>query len=392
MRWDIFCKVIDNFGDIGVCWRLARDLAGRGQRVRLFADDASALTWMATLPHDDIEVWPWHAPLVVPDEVRSSPPDVVIEAFGCDLPEAYLAAINTPHRSPAPVWLNLEYLSAEGYVERSHLLPSPVWNGPGAGLKKVFFYPGFTERTGGLLREPGLLEQCDAWRNALRDQVSPAEKWWREQALPWRPDALRISLFCYAPSAVGPMLDAWAHSTRPIDLIVTPGQAQAAVNAWAGREGAREEPFPPLERGALRCLPLPAPLPQPTFDHLLWSCDLNVVRGEDSAVRALWAGAPHLWDIYRQDDGVHADKLHAFEARWMSDWPEALRAPVCLVQASLNGLSGLPGDGTPSAAWAWLLGPEGWPLWQHHQRASRQQLAQQRDLTTQLLEFVRSAR
>jgi hypothetical protein len=23
LHWDIFCRVIDNFGDIGVCWRLA---------------------------------------------------------------------------------------------------------------------------------------------------------------------------------------------------------------------------------------------------------------------------------------------------------------------------------------------------------------------------------
>jgi len=58
----------------------------------------------------------------------------------------------------------------------------------------------------------------------------------------------------------------------------------------------------------------------------------------------------------------------------------------------LSGMNGLPGGGSPQAAWAWLLGPEGWPLWQHHQRASRLRLAQQRDLSTQLLEFVRSAR
>ncbi|MEO7887531.1 MAG: elongation factor P maturation arginine rhamnosyltransferase EarP, partial [Polaromonas sp.] len=43
LQWDIFCKVIDNFGDIGVCWRLAADLASRGHKVRLWVDDASAL-------------------------------------------------------------------------------------------------------------------------------------------------------------------------------------------------------------------------------------------------------------------------------------------------------------------------------------------------------------
>ena len=47
MKWDLFCRVVDNFGDVGVCWRLAADLAQRGEQVRLWIDDASALTWMA---------------------------------------------------------------------------------------------------------------------------------------------------------------------------------------------------------------------------------------------------------------------------------------------------------------------------------------------------------
>ena len=33
LLWDIFCQVIDNHGDVGVCWRLARELAARGHTV-----------------------------------------------------------------------------------------------------------------------------------------------------------------------------------------------------------------------------------------------------------------------------------------------------------------------------------------------------------------------
>ena len=54
--WDIFCQVIDNFGDIGVCWRLAADLAARGHQVRLWVDDASALHWMAPQGAAGVEV------------------------------------------------------------------------------------------------------------------------------------------------------------------------------------------------------------------------------------------------------------------------------------------------------------------------------------------------
>jgi uncharacterized repeat protein (TIGR03837 family) len=393
MRWDIFCKVIDNFGDIGVCWRLAHDLAERGEQVRLWVDDASALAWMAPAGHANVQVLPWHTTpdgdWRLPPEVQNAPrPDVLIEAFGCEPPGPWLARLPREPEGRHPVWLNLEYLSAEDYVERSHLLPSPVWHGPGAGLRKVFFYPGFTPRTGGLLREPGLIEACAAWQG----DAAGALKWL--STLPWtsgrlRPQARRVSLFCYAPSPVGPLLDAWAQTGMPLDVLLTPGQATQAAMAWAATPAGQAA----LCQGSMQLLPLAATLPQPDFDRLLWSCDLNVVRGEDSAVRALWAGRPHLWDIYRQDDGVHADKLAAFEHRWMAHWPEALQAAVRQAQAALNGLHNHHRQWQPlNTTMAWLMGPQGWPLWQAHQRASRQALATQHDLCSQLLAFVTSAR
>lgn len=406
MRWDIFCKVIDNFGDIGVCWRLAHDLAERGEQVRLWADDTSALTWMAPAGHAHVQVLHWHTPAdgswPMPPELAHAPlPDVLVEAFGCEPPGPWLARMPREPQGRPPVWLNLEYLSAEDYVERSHRLPSPVWHGPGAGLRKVFFYPGFTPATGGLLREPGVLEASEAWQ-ADPDRAAP----WLGQ-LPWggeppRAHARRISLFCYAPSPVGPLLQGWADAaadahtdaSMAVDVILTPGQATQAAQAWADTSEGRKA----LARGHLQLRPLTRALPQADFDRLLWSCDLNVVRGEDSAVRALWAGRPHLWDIYRQDDGVHTDKLQAFERRWMTDWPTDLRTAVQQVQGMLNGIApmvsaragGAWADGVP--ALRWLMGPQGWPLWQSHQRASRQALAAQDDLCTQLLAFVNSAR
>ena len=62
MQWDLFCRVIDNHGDLGVCWRLARDLVARGERARLWVDDASALAWMAPERPDrryGVEIHPW---------------------------------------------------------------------------------------------------------------------------------------------------------------------------------------------------------------------------------------------------------------------------------------------------------------------------------------------
>ena len=158
LRWDIFCRVIDNHGDLGVCWRLCADLAQRGHTVRLWVDDASALAWMAPQGCAGVTVhaWPredaWQA---LTHNTAFAVGDVVIEAFGCELPEAFQALMvqGTP-----PVWINLEYLSAEGYVARSHGLASPVMSGSARGATKWFFFPGFTPDTGGLLREPDLLE------------------------------------------------------------------------------------------------------------------------------------------------------------------------------------------------------------------------------------------
>ena len=65
LRWDIFCQVVDNHGDLGVCWRLACALTARGQQVRLWIDDARALAWMApeaTRP-PAVQVLPWTQPL-----------------------------------------------------------------------------------------------------------------------------------------------------------------------------------------------------------------------------------------------------------------------------------------------------------------------------------------
>ena len=161
--WDIFCRVIDNHGDLGVCWRLARRLVALGHRVRLWTDDERALAWMTTPAEraalSALVVRLWRDP-----EPTDTVGDVVVEAFGCDPPEAFVCAMaQRAQAGAAPVWINLEYLSAEGYVERCHALPSRVQCGPATGWDKWFFYPGFTAATGGPLREPGLADRTQGW-------------------------------------------------------------------------------------------------------------------------------------------------------------------------------------------------------------------------------------
>lgn len=354
MLWDIFCKVIDNYGDIGVCWRLSAQLAARGQQVRLWVDDASALGWMAPGGCPGVEVLAWE-PLAQPPE----PGAVVIEAFGCELAPPVQAAIaaTTRARCRQPAWINLEYLTAESFAAHSHGLRSPVLAGPAAGLTKHFFYPGFTPQTGGLLREADLME-----RQARFDR----DGWLRRHGIDPGDGGRLVSLFCYQPAALDQLLAHWARGPDRTGLLVTPGRAAAAVGAAVERKNRSDPAWNRSSRLSICWLPL---FSQLEFDHLLWACDLNFVRGEDSLVRALWAGKPLVWQIYPQHDDAHHAKLAAF-----LDW---LEAPPALrdFHSAWNAVDGTLPAPSPQA-------------WTQCVRQARSRLLAQDDLVTQLMHFV----
>lgn len=355
MRWDLFCRVIDNHGDVGVCWRLACDLAARGHAVRLWLDDPRALAWMAPSGAPGVEVQRWTERDDWPE-----PGDVVVEAFGCELPDAVVARMAAQPRPPA--WINLEYLSAEDYVERSHRLPSPRYAGPGVGLTKHFFYPGFTPATGGLIREPGLTEARAAFDGAA---------WLARLGLAPREGERVVSLFCYPNPAVPALLAELAR--KPHLLLVTPGLASDEVARALGRS-VRPGEVTPL--GCSRVAWLPA-LPQTEFDRLLWSCDLNFVRGEDSLVRALWACRPFVWHIYPQDDAAHRPKLEAFLDRLLEGADRATCQSVRRAFLAWNGF-----------AEGFTLAATEEPGWRAAVARWRDALLAQDDLATQLLRFV----
>jgi uncharacterized repeat protein (TIGR03837 family) len=356
MLWDIFCKVIDNHGDIGVCWRLSTQLAARGELVRLWVDDGSALGWMAPGGCPGVQVLPWDA-----QSQPQEPGAVVIEAFGCELDPAFQAAIAARSRQQGgqPAWINLEYLTAESFAERNHGLPSPVLAGPAAGLTKHFFYPGFRPRTGGLLREQDL-----AQRQARFDRHG----WLSRHGIDAGDGARLVSMFCYEPALLDQLLAQWARGPGRTKVLVTAGRAAAAVQAAFATRARLEPEWNRFSALTISWLPL---LTQPDFDHLLWACDLNFVRGEDSLVRALWAGKPLVWQIYPQHDDAHHAKLTAF-----LDW---LEAPPPLREFHL--------------AWNGVGGPLPAPLphtWDGCVQQGRARLFAQDDLVTQLMRFVAS--
>ncbi len=364
-EWDIFCRVVDNYGDIGVCWRLARQIANEyGFSVRLWVDDLASFARIQ--PHidpalnsqmcDGVRVNRWREPFPLTESA-----EVVIEAFACALPENYLVKM----RETQPVWINLEYLSAEDWVAGCHEMASPQ-----LGLNKYFFFPGFAEKTGGVLGEAAMRAARAAWSEYDRAH-------WLNQHASVDYDALVISMFAYENNGIGALLADWALGEQPVHVLLPEGRLMPQV-----REALE---MPELASGKsithghlhVSCLPM---LPQEDYDRLLWSCDLNFVRGEDSFVRAQWAALPMVWHIYPQDDDAHHAKLDAF----LDIYCEGM--PTETAMALRNFF------------WAWNHGADvgaAWPAFSAALPALRQhaqgwaiRLAAQGDLAANLVKFV----
>lgn len=376
MRCDIFCNVIDNFGDIGVAWRLARQLRVEyGWQLRLWVDDlasfarlerelqpASTQQWL-----DGVDIRHWPANMPAPDTM----PALVIEAFGCTLPPSYVGAMAACPRPP--LWLNLEYLSAEDWVESCHALPSPH---PRLPLTKYFFFPGFSRATGGVICEHGLLGARDAWQACPQTQ----DAWWQTRGVPPRlPAEVRLSLFCYENPAIVSWLAALAASTHPVRLLVPHGRILPQLAQALGRPALAIGEV--HQHGALSVHVLPFS-DQAGYDRLLWSCDINIVRGEDSFMRAQWAARPFLWHIYPQDDSAHLVKLDAFLQRYCASLPAATAQALRDAQHAFNHQAGL------DAAWPALLAQQ--TALGTHARQWADSLCQGGDLATRLVQFTQN--
>ena len=449
-RWDMFCRIVDNYGDIGVCWRLARQLANQYDvAVRLWVDELGvAQRLIAGLDADqdrqtvdNVEICHWREPfsdvagaasLHQMADIRAAGDalpsvkvaDVVIEAFACELPQSYQeamafpqsqaavqqllpplwgktgmevvpsatefstpASISTPalissptltsaltresERNAPPIWINLEYLCAEPWVESCHMMTSPH---PTLPLTKHFFFPGFTAQTGGLLREQGLIEKRDAFQTSSHAQTA----FWQKLGVT-EDAALKISLFCYPDAPVADLLDSMAATAHPVRLFVPESGVLPVIREHFGTGYLK--PGDKLSKDNLTLQVLPF-LTQDDYDHLLWACDLNFVRGEDSWVRALWAARPMIWQPYRQQEDTHLTKLQAFLDLYSTGLAEGCN------QALRECHSNWCEEGFSHANWHALL--KHLPELRGHAIMQADQLAAQTDLAAKLVIFCKN--
>ena len=300
-RYDIFCKIVDNFGDIGVCWRLAKQLhAEHHISVTLWIDDSAVAkqlipqlnTEHSTQNIDGISIGYWHA-----DSAFKAAAEVVIEGFGCELPAQYLALMQ-----PQTIWINLEYLSAEKWVADFHGRNSKRGN-----LTRHFFFPGFTHSTGGLIREHGifrnnqLLATTPSLQQTFFDKLNLAHE---HQA-----DAIAVSLFSYPNAPIPELLHAMATGAQPVHCYVPSTSILPKVAEFFRQKNVSAGDVLTHQNLHMTILPF---LSQSNYDKLLAICDINFVRGEDSWIRAIWAGKPFIWQPYWQTEAAHIKKLNAF--------------------------------------------------------------------------------
>ena len=388
-RWDIFCSIVDNFGDIGVCWRLARQLAHEhGLQVRLWLDKPEvarqlipslnpALTRQIPGQHiAQVEICHWQlaadAEIADAEVTNAEVADVVIEAFACELPAPYLQHMQRRR----PVWINLEYLSAESWVDEFHAGRSVH---PSTGLSKHFFFPGFSHHTGGLLRESRLLTERMAFQQNAQLQ---AEFWQQLGVTPGLSEnAIKGSLFCYPHAPLHSILQAMAEGGQEVDLFIPAGHIAEQTQAWVAQQAAAGFT---AHKFKTHIIPF---LSQPLYDKLLWACELNFVRGEDSWIRAIWAGRPLIWQPYFQQQDTHLEKLQAFLQRYHEKSSASLTAEIMAAHQAWNA-DGFNANGINAQQWQALCAIL--PQWQAHAQAYASELAEQEDLAAKLVIYCKN--
>ncbi|WP_299804794.1 elongation factor P maturation arginine rhamnosyltransferase EarP [uncultured Shewanella sp.] len=328
-RWDIFCAVVDNYGDIGVTWRLAKQLAEEYQlAITLWVDDLKSFSHilpqldpeLVTQVHSTVTINQWTSPLALDYQIG----DVLIEAFACELPEQVKRTLDelqfthkqNPKAANPPLWLNLEYLSAESWVEGCHGLPSMQ----ASGIKKYFYFPGFSDKTGGLICEKSLFKDRARWQLDNQNRQNLFKSLGLSGIA--QNDTV-ISVFSYESSALLALCKHWQTNDTKTHALIPKGRSLNSLQTLL--PCSIDELTPgmqiPLDNLVIHILPM---TDQEGYDKLLWSCDFNIVRGEDSFLRAQWAAKPFIWHIYEQEDDYHLIKLDAFMQLYCNNLPPEL--------------------------------------------------------------------
>lgn len=350
----ILCKVVDNFGDIGVVFRLSRALSDFPNiSLRIITDNLRAFSLLSPgiNPGADEQffngwqIFNWNASDACLSAFTKNPPHLIIECFQCGRPEwldHLLFNIKIPNIARI---IMLDYLTAETYAETFHCLKSLTRS---ARVQKVNFMPGFTPKTGGLILDRQFLKSLQPDKggacpslpsNPLRSFACPLPPLLGDTPKTPQEPSFNILFFSY-PQNHTPVINAIQTFSKNAGCSVKVLLAQGAGfdSFKSAYKSAREEKSP-SEKPIFKLTELPF-LPQTDWDALMCKTPLLFIRGEDSLSRACLCGVPFIWNAYPQSDDYQLVKVQALLDRMRPHFPPELFEKTEACWLTYNGAQG----------------------------------------------------
>jgi len=295
MTIDIFCNVIDNFGDIGVVYRLSKELHGKGHSVRIFVNKLQEVSKLIENfdPHSNYQWLNGICFINLDNFSINNGSEVIIEAFGTDLPESYIESLDKSSK----LIINLEYLTAEKWALDFHLKKSIS---PKDFIEKYFYMPGFHENSGGIVLDEKYLELVEEIKSNREEFFND---FYKKLNLSFRPDVFYINIFTYNWN-FNTFIENLKNSSKQFIFFILDKRFE----------------LPKTIPSNIEIYELPH-MKQEDFDIFINLSDFNFIRGEESIIRAILSEKPFIWNIYPQEDDYHLEKLEAF-FQFYSDFDE----------------------------------------------------------------------
>lgn len=304
---DIFCEIIDNFGDIGVVYRISKELKKIFQNVRIRIvlnrlEEFKAINKkVKDTDYQEIDGLICVTEKYVKENMESfGVSDVFIEAFGCNVPEEYVKQA----KENSKLWINLEYLSGEKWIEDFHLCESLI---DSKTLKKIFFMPGFSEKSGGVIIDSGFLERMK-YGKENRDEVF--KKYFKDFDLK---DKFIGTVFSYEKNFEN-LLETLKNYEKETVLLLMGEKTQKSFSEIL-KKNLTEDYGNIVKYGKITMIYSDF-FSQEEYEEIISASDFNFTRGEDSFVRGIILGKPFMWHIYLQEEKAHMDKIKAFTERF----------------------------------------------------------------------------
>lgn len=345
----ILCKVVDNFGDIGVVLRLSKALLEVQKQnsaifpeinIRIVSDNLKSFSLLEPKINENLDVqsvlgfqvfnWENDANL---EYFQKNPPEVILECFQCGRPswlETLLFDIKVQNIVQIVM---IDYLSAEDYAETFHLLQSLTRS---ARVKKINFMPGFTQKTGGLIFYNHEIDFLEGVSLPLAPELPLTLPPLPGQSpRPQRDFSKFQTIFFSYPHDFSSIIKAFIKFNKKIGGKFLVNLAQGA--GFLPFQNEYKKFSSSKDIFDLKTLDF---LPQEKWDELLKQMPLLFIRGEDSLARACLYGRPFVWHAYIQEENYQIVKVKALLEKLRPFFPEEHFSKIEKLYLVYNGSDG----------------------------------------------------